>query len=95
MTVTRKEIADSLTQIGIGKKVSYEIVDHFFNLISDELQKEHEVRLVGFGKFYTTKKKETRIYNPTTREYKVIPERTVVKFTPSKSLKESMKNIDF
>ena len=93
MSVTRKEIIETLSNIGLGKRLTSEILDYFFNLISDKLSRGEDVRLVGFGKFYIVKKKKGTYFDPVKKEFNEIPERVVVKFRPSTSLRNALKEI--
>lgn len=56
--------------------------------IAESLAKGEAVSLVGFGTFNTAKRPPKVGRNPKTGDQMTIPEKTVVKFKPGKSLKE-------
>jgi DNA-binding protein HU-beta len=56
--------------------------------IAESLAKGEAVSLVGFGTFNTAKRRSKVGRNPKTGDQMTIPETTVVKFKPGKSLKE-------
>ncbi|RYG57005.1 HU family DNA-binding protein [bacterium] len=57
-------------------------------LIAQHLEAGGEIRLPGFGTFKTTDRAERTARNPRTGEPLTIAARSVVRFTPGKSLKE-------
>ena len=88
LNLTKKDIINSLyLQIGYPKKVTENVLEDLFNIIFDELKKNGKVKITNFGTF-TVRKKNSRIgRNPKTKESKIISERNVVLFKPSKELK--------
>lgn len=65
-------------------------VEAMVSVITGELKKGGDVRLVGFGNFTVSKRAATTGRNPQTGAEVKIPERTVPKFTPGKALRESV-----
>ncbi len=75
---------------GLSLTDSSEIVDLFFNILSDGIAKSGEVKIMGLGTF-TVKHKNPRVgRNPKTGESAVIEARNVVSFRPAKNLKSSL-----
>ena len=86
--LTKKEIINSIyMQIGFSKKISSNILEDIFQIILKNLIYEKKVKVAKFGTF-TLRKKNQRIgRNPKTKEKKIISERNVILFKPSKELK--------
>ena len=88
INLTKKEIINSIyMQIGFSKKISSNILEDIFQIILKNLIYEKKVKVAKFGTF-TLRKKNQRIgRNPKTKEKKIISERNVILFKPSKELK--------
>ena len=67
------------------------MVDEIMASIQEALVADDEVNLPPFGKFVIAERAERNGRNPQTGEAMVIPATTVVKFRPSKNLKELVK----
>ena len=85
INLTKKDIINSLyMRIGFSKKISENLLDDILNNIFENLKKNKIVKLSNFGTF-TLRQKKSRIgRNPKTKEKKIITERKVVLFKPSK-----------
>ncbi len=59
--------------------------------IIEEISKGNTVLLQGLGNFDLKEKSERKMYNPTTKDYQVIPARQTLGFRPSNVLKEKIK----
>jgi len=88
INLTKKEIINSIyMQIGFSKKVSESLLDDIFQILLKNIISEKKVKIAKFGTF-TLRKKNQRIgRNPKTKEEKIISERNVILFKPSKDLK--------
>ncbi len=75
---------------GLPKASAQKAVDVVFEAISSALARDEEVRLVGFGTFLVTKRKETTGRNPQTGAILRIPATNQAKFRPGKALKEAV-----
>tara|TARA_B100000965_G_scaffold346359_1_gene317650 strand:+ start:577 stop:873 length:297 start_codon:yes stop_codon:yes gene_type:complete len=93
INLTKKEIINSIyMQIGFSKKISSNILEDIFQIILNNLISEKKVKVAKFGTF-TLRKKNQRIgRNPKTKEKKIISERNVILFKPSKELKLYINN---
>ena len=88
INLTKKDIVNSLyMQIGYSKKVSENLLEDVFELILDNLKKHKMVKIAKFGTFILREKKSRVGRNPKTKEKKIISQRKVVLFKPSKELK--------
>ena len=89
INLTKKDIVNSLyMQIGFSKKICESILEDLFNIILYELIKNKKVKISKFGTFSIRYKKSRIGRNPKTHEEKIINERYVVLFKPSKELKK-------
>ena len=91
--LTKKEILNSIyMQIGFSKKISENLLEDLFEIVVKSIIKHKKVKISKFGTF-TLRKKNQRIgRNPKTREEKIISERNVILFKPSKELKSYINN---
>ena len=91
INLTKKNIVNALyMQIGYSKKVSENLLEDIFELILDNLIKHNKVKIAKFGTFILRKKSKRIGRNPKTKENKIISERKVILFRPSKELKKSV-----
>ena len=73
-------------QIGFSKKITENLLEDFLKIILDQLISNKKVKIPKFGTF-TIRHKKSRIgRNPKTLEKKIISERNVIPFKPSKEL---------
>ena len=87
--LTKKDLVNIIyMQIGFSKQMSEHLIDEFFSLITLNLKKEKKLKLTKFGTFFIKSKKSRIGRNPKTKENKIISERNVVLFKPSKEFKE-------
>ena len=88
INLTKKEIINSIyMQIGFSKKISESLLEDIFQILLKNIISEKKVKIAKFGTF-TLRKKNKRIgRNPKTKEEKIISERNVILFKPSKDLK--------
>ena len=87
--LTKKDLVNIIyMQVGFSKQMSEHLIDEFFSLITLNLKKEKKLKLTKFGTFFIKLKKSRIGRNPKTKEHKIISERNVVLFKPSKEFKE-------
>ena len=87
--LTKKDLVNIIyMQIGFSKQMSEHLIDEFFSLITLNLKNEKKLKLTKFGTFFIKSKKSRIGRNPKTKEDKIISERNVVLFKPSKEFKE-------
>ena len=77
-------------QIGYSKKISETLLEDFFDIILQNLKKSKKVKIAKFGTFEIRKKNSRIGRNPKTKEKKIISQRNVVLFKPSKELKKKI-----
>ena len=89
INLTKKEIINSIyMQIGFSKKIIENLLEDFLAIIIDELIKSKKVKISKFGTFVLRHKKSRIGRNPKTLEKKIISERNVILFKPSKNLRK-------
>ena len=89
INLTKKEIINSLyMQIGFSKKISEDLLDDILDIIVGNLKKYKKIKISNFGRFSLRSKKSRLGRNPKTKEKKIISERNVVLFKPSKNFKD-------
>lgn len=89
--LTKAQLAELLYEhIGLNKRESKEMVDAFFDLISQQLVDGHDVKISGFGNFHIRTKAPRPGRNPRTGEPVAIEARRVVTFHASPKLKEAV-----
>ena len=89
--LTKAHLADLLfDQIGLNKRESKDMLDSFFDLISDSLVEGEDVKISGFGNFQIRTKAPRPGRNPRTGESIPIEARRVVTFHSSHKLKEQI-----
>ena len=88
---TRKNISNKVYQnLGFSKNISSLIIDDFFESLVSELIKFNKIKISSFGTFEVFDKKERIGRNPKTKVEAKIVARRVVKFKPSKTIKEKL-----
>ena len=80
-------------QMGFSKNISENLLEDFLSILLNELIKNKKVKIPKFGTFILRHKKSRIGRNPKTLEKKVISERNVVLFKPSRELKNYI-NLD-
>tara|TARA_B110000027_G_C16046068_1_gene267745 strand:+ start:103 stop:405 length:303 start_codon:yes stop_codon:yes gene_type:complete len=87
--LTKKDLINSVyMQMGFSKSISENLIDDFLITIIENLNKEKKLKLSKFGTFSIRNKKSRIGRNPLTKEKKIISQRNVVLFKPSKEFKD-------
>tara|TARA_B100000989_G_C19506018_1_gene456556 strand:+ start:1269 stop:1562 length:294 start_codon:yes stop_codon:yes gene_type:complete len=95
INLTKKEIINSIyMQLGFSKKICENILEDFFTILLDKLIENKKVKIPNFGTFILRFKKSRVGRNPKTLEKKIISERNVVLFKPSKEFKNFINTSD-
>jgi integration host factor subunit alpha len=79
-------------QLGVNKREAGDLVDAFFEIITDRLAAGEEVKLADFAGFQVRKKAPRPGRNPRTGEEVQIAGRRVVTFQSGPKLKARLKN---
>ena len=95
INLTKKEIVNSIyMQIGFSKKISESLLEDVFQILLKNIIVEKKVKIAKFGTFILRKKNKRVGRNPKTREEKIISERNVILFKPSKEFKQYINDND-
>ena len=93
VNLTKKEIINSIyMQLGFSKKICENLIEDFLEIILMQLIINNKVKIPKFGTFILRYKKKRIGRNPKTLEKKIISERNVILFKPSKELKKYINN---
>ena len=89
--MNKLELISSITELsGLTKVEVGKALDAFVKTIENALQKDEDVRLIGFGTFSAQMRAETTARNLKTGEKMTVPARRVPKFKAGKTLKDSV-----
>ena len=95
INLTKQEIVNSIyMQIGYSKNVAENLLEDFFDIIFKNLKENKKIKIAKFGTFELRLKKSRIGRNPKTKEKKIISERNVILFRPSKELKKKINKIN-
>ena len=93
MSVTKMDITRAICdKLDIPQKACVGIVESVFEIIKNDLDKGHDVKISGFGKWTVKAKKKRKGRNPQTGEEITIAARKVVTFKPSTVLRDKVNN---
>ncbi|MCA8889176.1 MAG: HU family DNA-binding protein [Parvularculaceae bacterium] len=89
--MNKNEFVDRVADLaGMSKAESTRAVDAVFDAITSALKRGDDVRLVGFGTFSASQRKQREGRNPRTGETITIPASIHPKFTAGKGLKDAL-----
>lgn len=82
------DLVKLMNQKGHNEKITYQYIKDLFEIIGEEVTKGNSVGITGFGRFspFTSKPKKFHLNDTST----ILPQRTTIKFIPSKVLKEKI-----
>ena len=89
--LTKADLAELLyDQIGLNKREAKDMVEAFFDVISERIIAGEDVKISGFGNFETRQKSARPGRNPRTGEVVQIAPRRVVTFHVSPKLRDAI-----
>ncbi len=77
---------------GLSLIEASDIVDLFFNVLSEGIVDDGEVKIMGLGTFIVKHKDQRIGRNPKTGKEAVIEARNVISFRPAKNLRNTLKS---
>lgn len=91
--MNNREFIDSMTRkMGMEERQVTQLLESFVEVLANTMNSDKVVAVQGFGNFEKKEKAERKIYNPSTKTFKVIPSKQVVNFKMSPVLKEKINN---
>ena len=94
LNLTKKDLVNLIyMQLGFSKQIAENLIDDFLLTISLNIKNEKKLKLSKFGTFSIREKKSRVGRNPKTKERKIISERKVVLFKPSKEFKDFINSV--
>lgn len=91
--MNKKELAESIyKRLDIKRFEAYSFIDLLIETLIENLGNENKIVMSNFGTFKVLQRKKKKVINPNNKKAMVIPGRKVVKFYPSKNLKELVSN---
>ena len=95
INLTKKDLVNLVyMQLGFSKEISENLINDFLSTIILNIKNEKKLKLSKFGTFLIRQKKSRIGRNPKTKETKIISDRDVVLFKPSKEFKEFINKND-
>ena len=95
INLTKKDLVNLVyMQLGFSKEISENLINDFLSTIILNIKNEKKLKLSKFGTFSIRQKKSRIGRNPKTKETKIISDRDVVLFKPSKEFKEFINKND-
>ena len=89
INLTKKDLVNLVyMQLGFSKQISENLIEDFLSTIVSNIKQEKKLKLSKFGTFSIRQKKSRIGRNPKTKETKMISNRDVVLFKPSKEFKD-------
>ena len=94
-TITKADIVEHLhNELGLNKSECKQLIEGFFQEISNSLINNEAVKLSGLGNFELIDKKERPGRNPKTGENVTIKARRVVTFKAGNKLRQKIASFD-
>lgn len=91
--MNKKEISECIyKKLNIRRFEAYNFIDLLIEVIVENLGKNRKVVVSNFGTFRIVERQKKRVVNPNDQKPMFIPARKIVKFFPSKNLKETIGN---
>jgi len=84
-------VEEVVGKVSLTKKETGNVIEAITSAITDSLERNEKVTLVGFGTFEVRKRRARTGINPQTRERLDIPAKNVVRFKAGKGLRQRMK----
>lgn len=78
----------------MSKAETRRLLDVMLQTFNDNLAKGQSFTIPGLGTFGTHTREARRSYNPHYKQYMMLPPKRVIDFSPSKGLKEDLKQVE-
>lgn len=86
--MTKAEFVNRVHEFGETQSRAHaeRVVNAVFEVLAESLEKKEEVKVAGFGRFFTQDKPARQARNPQTGDVVEVEAKTVVKFKPASAL---------
>lgn len=89
--MNKAELVSAISgKTGESKAKVAEIVDALFDVVTESLKNQEEVRLPSFGVFQAVHTAQRKARNPQTNQEVVVPASVRARFRPGKSLRDAL-----
>ena len=89
--MNKGDLVEEVAKVVSTKKQAQAVVDCVFSTITNALQKNDAVTLIGFGTFKVSQRNSRKGRNPQTGQEMLIKAKKVPRFVPGKALKDAVK----
>ncbi len=87
--MTKADIVDSVYErVGFSKKEAAQMVEMFFEILKETMDRGEKIKISGFGNFVVKEKRARKGRNPQSGGEIEISPRRVLTFKPSQALKK-------
>lgn len=87
--MNKKEMAESIyKKLEVKRFEAYSFIDLLIETMVENLADGKKVMMSNFGTFKVMKRQNKKVINPNDKKEMIIPAQKIVKFFPSKNLKE-------
>lgn len=93
LQMNKKEVAESIyKKLDVKRFEAYSFIDLLIELVIENLKKGDKLVISNFGTFRVIERQEKRVINPNDKIAMIMSKRKIVKFLPSKNLKDKIRN---
>mgnify|MGYP001283584908 CR=1 FL=1 len=90
--MNKKDLSEMIARkLDIKRFEAYQFIDLLIETLVDQMGEKGKIMISNFGTFKVVEREKKRVINPNTRVVMTIPGKKVVKFIPSKNLKQTFK----
>lgn len=90
MVTTRQFVNALAKNAGMTTGEVTDMLSHFTDIIVESVKADQTINMQGFGSFEQKKKAEKCLYNPNTKQMRLIPASLTITFKQSPKLKERL-----
>ncbi|MCU0289870.1 MAG: HU family DNA-binding protein [Acidobacteria bacterium] len=91
--MNKKELAENIyKKLDIKRFEAYSFIDLLIETIIENLSEGNKIVMSNFGTFKVLLRQKKKVVNPNDKKEMIIPKRKIVKFYPSKNLRELVSN---
>ena len=92
--MNKREISEHIAKkLEIKKFEAYQFIDFLIEVMADSLDDGKKIVISNFGTFKVVQRNEKRVINPNDQEAMIIPAKKILKFLPSKNLKQTLESL--